>query len=146
MKTYWPPAIATVVIGCFSLIHYKIITRVYLFFGQPFGISPEWLKAHTVEISSWGHIAAYALLLITLGCNRQISLVKTILFTTIISTLLEAGQIMLPSRQASMTDMYYNLAGITTGTLLLLLYHQLSDVMRLRRFKRARKKWSPVES
>lgn len=145
MKTYWPPAIATVVIGCFSLLHDKIITRVYLFFGQPFGISPEWLKVND-EISSWGHIAAYALLLITLGCNRQISLVKVILITTIISSLLEAGQIMLPSRQASMTDMYYNLAGITTGTLLLLLYHQISDVMRLRRVKRAHEKWSPVES
>jgi len=136
VKTYWPPAIATVVIGCFSLLHYKIITRVYLFFGQPFGISPEWLKAHTLEISSWGHIAAYALLLITLGCNRKISLVRAILITTLISILLEAGQIMLPSRQAGMTDIYYNLAGITTGTLLLFSYLRISDARRLRRIKR----------
>ena len=135
MKGFRASAIATVVIGCFSLLHHKIIDRVYLFFGQPFGISPEWLKVHD-EISFWGHIAAYALLLITIGCNRQISLVKAILITTIISILLEAGQIMLPSRQASMTDIYYNLAGIATGTLLLLSYHRVSDAMRLRRIKR----------
>ena len=119
MKKFWPPAIATVVIGCFSLLHYKIIIRLYLFLGQLFGISPEWLKTHALEISSWGHIAAYALLLIILGRNRKIGLVWAILVTATISILLEAGQIVLPSRQASMSDIYYNLAGIVVGILLL---------------------------
>jgi VanZ family protein len=109
---------------------------VFLFFGQPFGISPDWLKNHALEISSRGHIGAYALLLITLGGNRKFSLVKAILITTLISVLLEAGQIMLPSRQAGMTDIYYNLVGITIGALLLLAFRRISEAREFRRIKR----------
>ncbi len=112
----------TTAVICLSLFSCDTVSKIYKHAGSLMGLSPHWVKAHVQFISDYGHVLAYTLLTFLLGSiykNKLFSI--TILMATMGSTL-EILQMLVPKRQTSFGDLGYNLIGIVTAIILLLLW------------------------
>lgn len=120
MKTILPIFIVLSIIGIFSCIHHENVSLIYNILGASVGLSPPWIKTHTIEISNYGHMMAYCLLFILLSGWQQMHYLKSSAIVLIIAGGFEVIQLWLPLREGDIKDLGYNILGILFGYILLI--------------------------
>lgn len=102
-----------------TLLNETIVTGIYENTGGSFGLAPSWIKSHCWQISNYGHILAYGLLILLLDLSVTIKPLTngTLVFTLACS--LEALQVLVPGRQGSLIDIGYDICGIIPTCILL---------------------------
>ena len=113
------PLILMGVLAFFSLMPEKILSQGYADFCKEFLGVKVWYKSDTQRFSNFGHLLAYATLLLTMAFSWRLCWWQTALLALGIGLLFEVAQLLTPSRQASLYDLGYNALGVGAGIILL---------------------------
>jgi VanZ family protein len=103
------------VLAFFSLMPEKILSQGYAQFCKEFFGVKVWYKSDTQRFSNFGHLLAYATLLLTMAFSWRLRWWLTGLLTLGVGILFEVAQLFTVSRQASLYDLGYNALGIVAG-------------------------------
>lgn len=102
-----------------SLLNETIVTGIYEKTGGSFGLAPSWIQSHSWQISNYGHMLAYGLLILLLDFSVTIKPLTNGALVFTLACSLEALQVLVPGRRGSLIDIGYDIGGIIPACILL---------------------------
>ena len=100
------------VIVVLNILSHEYLTQCYLTTANTIGVSPQWVKSHTVQISDFGHILVAFVLTLFLFTTYNIQKRSLILLLVLFIIGCEFIQLFTPTRQAKAIDVAAGLLGV----------------------------------